>query len=245
MKARNITKNDRLSAIPVEYAKPGIYRFICKGTGEDYIGSSLNIRERYYQLLCMLERADNINSAKRLGVSNVMFKRFQTYGVEDWKFEILEIFEEIDRTALRLKELEAISEYKPTLNRKPKHDIVIIDGIIDLVADKEGPWKSPKVNPDIAINKDTKQVVNAVTGQVINPRILKGGKTYVSVVKDKVRRTYELDVLYGLVFDNKPLKPQIIRGRSKPKINPSDDLYNQSESPRFQPMNIRNFLIKR
>lgn len=82
--------------------KAGIYKLTCISNGKVYIGKSVNIRTR------MIAHRYSVNRLRKYGYfENAIIK----YGWESFKFEIVEIFEDFDKSKDNLSLLERESYY--------------------------------------------------------------------------------------------------------------------------------------
>lgn len=86
----------------------GIYRITCIENSQYYIGSSVNIRERWQQHLALLR--GNRHSSKYLQNS------YNKYGEESFKFEVLARLIEFNEEILRDLEWYYIEKYQPSFN---------------------------------------------------------------------------------------------------------------------------------
>ena len=85
---------------------PGIYKITNNITGDFYIGSSRNVKERFFRHRKRIQW-------KRFP-NNPMYKDFQKYGLENFTFEMIV---SVPEEALREKEQYYIELLKPTYNR--------------------------------------------------------------------------------------------------------------------------------
>ena len=83
----------------------GIYKITNTITGDFYIGSSKNVKERWTNHKCP--------SICNRYPSNQMYQDFQKYGLDNFVFEILE---EVEVDSLKETEQEFIETLKPTYN---------------------------------------------------------------------------------------------------------------------------------
>ena len=86
----------------------GIYKITNTITGDFYIGSSKNIKNRwaYHKKPSNWKRCSN----------NPMYLDMKKYGVDKFVFEILEILEEVEIEKLKETEQQFIEKLKPTYN---------------------------------------------------------------------------------------------------------------------------------
>lgn len=85
--------------------KSGIYCFTNLINGRQYVGASNNIKRRYSEHI----------SPKRRNIPFAIYKAFKKYGIENFKFEVLEIVE--DLSILFEKEIAWIDILKPRYNQ--------------------------------------------------------------------------------------------------------------------------------
>lgn len=88
--------------------KAGIYRISCTVNGKSYIGSSVNILERWREHISHL----------RAGAHHSIYLQrcYNKYGEESIKFEVLAILEEFNEELLRLVEYVYIEKLHPEFN---------------------------------------------------------------------------------------------------------------------------------
>lgn len=88
--------------------KAGIYRITCTVNGKSYIGSSVNMLERWREHIAHL----------RAGAHHSIYLQrcFNKYGEDSIKFEPLAILEEFNEELLRLVEFVYIEKLHPELN---------------------------------------------------------------------------------------------------------------------------------
>lgn len=92
-----------------EYSfKAGIYRISCTANGKSYIGSSVNILERWREHISHL----------RAGAHHSIYLQrcYNKYGEDSIKFEVLAILEEFNAELLRLVEYVYIEKLHPEFN---------------------------------------------------------------------------------------------------------------------------------
>lgn len=127
----------------------GVYKIICKENSQIYIGSSVNIKERWQQHLALLR--GNRHSSTYLQNS------YNKYGEDSLQFEVLVKLIEFNEKVLRDLEWYYIEKYQPAFNT-----------ITPLSCDRTQNWKDK-------ISKTTKELYTKKG--YINPR--KGiGKRY-------------------------------------------------------------------
>lgn len=127
----------------------GIYKITCEGNSKIYIGSSVNIRERWQQHLALLR--GNRHSSIYLQNS------YNKYGEDSFKFEVLVRLIEFNEEVLRDLEWYYIEKYQPAFNT-----------VTPLLCDRTQEWKDK-------ISQTTKKLYTEKG--YINPR--KGvGKKY-------------------------------------------------------------------
>ena len=127
----------------------GVYKIICEGNSKTYIGSSVNIKERWQQHLALLR--SNKHSSIYLQNS------YNKYGEDSLKFEVLARLIEFSEEVLRDLEWYYIEKYQPAFNT-----------ITPLSCNKTQKWKNK-------ISETTKKLYTE--RGYINPR--KGvGKRY-------------------------------------------------------------------
>lgn len=100
----------------------GIYKITCKANSQFYIGSSINIRERWQQHLSLLR--GNRHSSTYLQNS------YNKYGENTIKFEVLLQLVEFNEEILRDLEWYYIDKYQPSFNT-----------ITPIVCDRTNEWK--------------------------------------------------------------------------------------------------------
>ena len=83
----------------------GIYKIINIITGDFYIGSSKNVKQRWINHKCP--------STWKRHSNNPMYLDMQTYGVDEFDFQILE---EVEIEQLKEKEQQFIEKMHPTYN---------------------------------------------------------------------------------------------------------------------------------
>lgn len=86
----------------------GVYKITCEGNSKIYIGSSINIRERWQQHLALLR--GNRHSSIYLQNS------YNKYGEDSLKFEVLIKLIEFNEDVLRDLEWYYIEKYQPAFN---------------------------------------------------------------------------------------------------------------------------------
>ena len=88
--------------------KAGIYRITCTANNKSYIGSSVNILERWREHISHL----------RAGIHHSVYLQrcYNKYGEDSIKFEVLAILENFSEELLRLVEFVYIEKLKPELN---------------------------------------------------------------------------------------------------------------------------------
>ena len=92
----------------------GIYKITNAITGDFYIGSSKNVKERWTSHKC--------KSTWNRCPNNPLYKDMQKYGIDKFVFEILEVVEE---SSLKEKEQEFIETLNPIYNNKNANGIDI------------------------------------------------------------------------------------------------------------------------
>ena len=100
----------------------GIYRITCTENSQIYIGSSVNIKERWQQHLALLR--GNRHSSTYLQNS------YNKYGEDSFKFEVLVKLIEFNEEILRDLEWYYIEKYQPAFNT-----------ITPLTCDRTDEWK--------------------------------------------------------------------------------------------------------
>lgn len=80
----------------------GIYKIVCKVTGEIYVGSSVNLRKRWGQHYSSLRKGNHVNP--------ILQNAWNKYGEEAFCFVIMEL---IDKEMLLQREQEILDELKP------------------------------------------------------------------------------------------------------------------------------------
>ena len=85
----------------------GIYKITNTITGDFYIGSSKNVKNRWRDHKCPSRWNDNPNSP--------LYLDMRKYGIENFVFEVIE---EAEESFLKEKEQQFIETLKPTYNRK-------------------------------------------------------------------------------------------------------------------------------
>lgn len=100
----------------------GVYRITCTGNSQIYIGSSVNIKERWQQHLALLRR--NRHSSTYLQNS------YNKYGEDSFKFEVLVRLIEFNEEVLRDLEWYYIKKYQPAFNT-----------ITPLICNRTDEWK--------------------------------------------------------------------------------------------------------
>jgi group I intron endonuclease len=89
----------------------GIYRFVNKINGHSYIGQSNNIWLRHDMHLYYI-RHPELKGAK----CKKFYNAVQSYGIENFKFEIIEQFTEINRQLLNEREMYWIAHFDSLIN---------------------------------------------------------------------------------------------------------------------------------
>lgn len=87
----------------------GIYCIQNKTTGKRYVGKSINIQQRFWQHKYELTKGENKKHFNRYLKSAV-----QKYGIDDFIFSVLEVFEVIDEEKLKEREFYWMLYYKTT-----------------------------------------------------------------------------------------------------------------------------------
>lgn len=100
----------------------GIYRITCEGNSQTYIGSSVNIKDRWQQHISLLR--GNRHSSVYLQNS------YNKYGEDSFKFEVLLRLIEFNEEILRDLEWYYIEKYQPAFNT-----------ITPLVCNRTNEWK--------------------------------------------------------------------------------------------------------
>lgn len=93
----------------------GIYKILNTVTGEFYIGSSVNIEQRWQQHKSMMRSTIKHGIYPRWCSIRMMDAAVE-HGVESFILEILEEYPDINRFVLRTREWEWARKLKPTLN---------------------------------------------------------------------------------------------------------------------------------
>ena len=86
----------------------GIYKITNTITGDFYIGSSKNVKQRLAQHKCP--------SRWKQCKNNPMYQDMQKYGVDKFVFEVLEVVEVVEPEKLKEMEQRFIETLKPTYN---------------------------------------------------------------------------------------------------------------------------------
>ena len=86
----------------------GIYKITCKGNNQIYIGSSIDIKDRWLHHLSDLR--NNVHH------STYLQRSFNRYGENSLTFEVLLEMIDYDEELLRLNEFYYIEKYKPAFN---------------------------------------------------------------------------------------------------------------------------------
>lgn len=127
----------------------GVYRITCEGNSQVYIGSSVNVKERWQQHLSLLRR----NRHSSIYLQNA----YNKYGEGSFRFEVLVRLIEFNEEVLRDLEWYYIERYQPAFNT-----------ITPLSCNRTQDWKDK-------ISKTTKKLYTEK--DYVNPR--KGvGKRY-------------------------------------------------------------------
>ena len=94
----------------------GIYKYTNKINGKVYIGLSNNIQRRKHEHQSLANRGDKM----------YIHQAIKKYGIENFDFEVIEVFEKEDRVLMGEREqywIEYYNSYKSGYNETPGGDI--------------------------------------------------------------------------------------------------------------------------